>query len=88
MEHESFGDIHYNWRVRYRHQGIGKGTGGLENKRTSRDLPNYSIVEIGQNTEMSLGNLRRFIVTQTPANTVVKISQMSKITIIIPKYQK
>ena len=26
-------------------------TGGLENKRTSRDHPNYSIVEITQNTE-------------------------------------
>ena len=28
---------------------------------------NYSIVEIGQNTEKSSGDLRRLVVTQTPA---------------------
>ena len=30
---------------------------GLENKRTSGDNSNYSIAEIGQNTEKSLGDL-------------------------------
>ena len=39
---------------------------GLGNKRTSRDHPNYCIIEIGQNTEESPGDLRRFAVTQTP----------------------
>ena len=43
---------------------IGTGTGGFGNKRMSGDHPNYSIVEIGQNTK-SLGNLRRLAVTQT-----------------------
>ena len=43
-----------------------KGTGRLGNKRTSRDHPNYSIIENGQNTEKSPGNLRRLVVTQTP----------------------
>ena len=38
----------------------------LGNKRTSEDHPNYSIVEIGQNTTKSPGDLRRFAVTQTP----------------------
>ena len=46
---------------------IGTRTGGLENKRTSGDHPNYNIVAIGQNTEKSPGDLRRFAVTQTPA---------------------
>ena len=37
----------------------------LGNKRTNGDHPNYSIVEIGQNTEKSPGNSRRLAVTQT-----------------------
>ena len=43
-----------------------KGTGGLEGRRTSGDHPNYNIVENGQNTEKSPGDLRRLVVTQTP----------------------
>ena len=42
------------------------GTGGLGNKRTSRDHPNYSITEIGKDTGKSLGDLRRLTVTQSP----------------------
>ena len=41
------------------------GTGGLGNKRTSGDHSNYSIVEIGQNTEKSPGDLKRLGDTQT-----------------------
>ena len=41
-------------------------TGGLDSWRSSRDHPNYSIVENGQNIEMSLGDLRRLAVSQTP----------------------
>ena len=48
------------------HQRIGKGTGRLRNKRVSGDHLHYSIVEIGQNTEKSPGDLRRLAVTQTP----------------------
>ena len=64
MEHESDGDITCNWHARYCHQWIGTGTGELGNKR-SRYHPNYSIVEISQNTEKSPGDLRRLAVTQT-----------------------
>ena len=32
----------------------------------SEDLPNYYIIENGQNTEKSPGDLRRRAVTQTP----------------------
>ena len=45
---------------------VGTRTGGLGSKRTSRDHYNYSIVEISQNTEKSLGDLRRLAVIQTP----------------------
>ena len=45
---------------------LATGTGGLRNKRTGGDSPNYSIVEIGRNTEKSHGDLRILAVTQTP----------------------
>ena len=66
MEHESDGDINYNWRPRYSHQRIGIGTGGVVNKRTSGDHPNYSITEISQNTAKSPGDLKRRAEIQTP----------------------
>ena len=40
-------------------------TGGFGNKRTNGDHPNNSIIEIGQNTEKSPGDLKRLVVTQT-----------------------
>ena len=65
IEHE--GDNYTNgyWYSWYSHQRIVKGTGGLENKRTIRDHPNYNIVEIGQNTEKNPRDLRRLVVTRT-----------------------
>ena len=63
---KSDGDINCNWCSRYGHQRIGKGTGGLGNKRTSGDHPNYSFIKISQNTEKSPGDLRRLVVTQAP----------------------
>ena len=41
-------------------------TEGSGNNGTSGDCPNYSIVEIGQNTEKSPGDSRGLAVTQTP----------------------
>ena len=66
VEHES--DVYTNciWCSWYSHQRIYKGTGGLGNKRMSGDHPNYCIIEIGQNSKKSPGDLRRFVVTQTP----------------------
>ena len=62
-------------------------TKGLRNKGITGDHPNYSIAEIGQNTEKSPWDLRRFVVTQTPVNADVKNSQGVKIIIyIIKKY--
>ena len=47
-------------------KGLLKGTGGLGRWRMSRDHSNYTIIENGQNTEKSPGDLRRLAVTQTP----------------------
>ena len=47
-------------------KGLLKGLGGLGSWWTSEDHPNYSIIENGQNTEKSPGDLRRLAVTQTP----------------------
>ena len=65
MENESDDDTSCKWRTRYSQQRIDTGTGGLGNKRTLGDRQHYSIIEIGQNSEKSPGNLRRLAVTQT-----------------------
>ena len=65
VEYENGGDTNCDWCTRYIHQRIGTMTGGLGNKRTSGDHPNYSIIVISQNTEKSPGDLRRLAVTQT-----------------------
>ena len=66
MEHEDDSDTNYNWWGWYSHQKIAEGTGGLRGKRVSGYHPNDSIIEIGQNTEKSPGELRIFAFTQTP----------------------
>ena len=60
-EHESDGNTNCNRCARYRHQSIGKKSGGIWNKTTSGDRPNYCTVKIGQNTEKSPGDLRKTI---------------------------
>ena len=60
MEHESDTCYCCSW---YSHQSIIKGARELGNKRTSGDHPNYNIIENGQNTEKSTGDLRRLAVT-------------------------
>ena len=65
-----------------------ESAGRFINKRTSGDHPNYSIVEIGQNTEKSPGDLRRLAVTQTrrgkpPVYAGRKNFQTSKILMIM-----
>ena len=47
-------------------KGLLKGTGGFGSWGTSGDHPSNNIIENGQNTEKSPGDLRRLAVTQTP----------------------
>ena len=65
IEDESNNYTNRDWCFWYRQQKIIKGT-GLGNKRTSRDHPNYNIIENSQNTEKSPRDLRGLAVTQTP----------------------
>ena len=59
------GDNYTNrdWSFWYNIKRIIKGTGGIESWRTSGDHPNYSIIANSQNTEKSLGDLKRLAVT-------------------------
>ena len=66
VEYESDNYTIYNWCSGYSHQMIGTRTGALSNNGMGGDCRNYSIVEIGQNTEKSPGDLRRLTVSQTP----------------------
>ena len=64
MEHKSDAYINCKWCYWHSHQRIGKATGGHGNKKTRGDNSNNSLIEIGQNTEKSPGDLRR-LVTET-----------------------
>ena len=66
MEYESDGDTNCNKCTRKNPQRLGKGNEIVRNQRTFGDHPNYYIIEIGQNTEKSPGDLRRPVGTQTP----------------------
>ena len=65
IEHKNGGDINGNWSALNNHQRIGRGSGGLGNKKTSRDHSEYNIIKISQNTEKSFCDMRRLVVTQT-----------------------
>ena len=56
MEHESDDYTNCNWGSWYSHQRIGTRTGGFENNGKGGDSPNYSIVDISQNTDKSPGD--------------------------------
>ena len=78
MEHENDGDVNCYWCFWNNPQRIDIGTGRVGNQRVSGNHQDYSIINIGQNTEKSPGDLRRFTVTQTNAD--VKNSQRSIIS--------
>ena len=65
-EHEHDGDTNRNWCTWNNSERTDKGTRRLRNYRLRRDHPDYSIIKIDQNTEKSLGDMRRLAVTQTP----------------------
>ena len=65
MEHEGDGDTNCNQSIWDNPQWIGKGTGKLEDMRTSGDYPDDSIIKIGQNIEKTSRDLRRLAPTQT-----------------------
>ena len=66
MEHETDNYINCDWSFWSTNKRVTKGTGRHASWMTSGDHPNYNIIENGQNTEKSPGNLRRLAVTETP----------------------
>ena len=64
-------------------RALGTGTKWLGNQRMGGDHSNYSIVEIGKNTEKGLGDLRRLAVSHSreklSANARTKISRKTQI---------
>ena len=66
MEHQSDDCTNCDWCFWHNNYRIIKGPGGFGSWQTGRDYPNDSVTENGQNTEKSLGHLRRLTVTQTP----------------------
>ena len=67
MEYDGDSDTNCYWWTRNNPQRLGKETGRVGNRGTSRYHPNHtSIVKISQNIEKSPGDLRRLAVTQTP----------------------
>ena len=89
IEREGDGDNNCDWFARYVQQRIHSGIGGFGNKRTSANHLNYNIVEIGQNTEKSPGDLRNLLSLRhsgkLSSNADVKNFQRSEIIIRIKR---
>ena len=66
LEGEGDDYISCNWCVWNNNERLTKGIGGLGGWWTSGDHPHYYIIENGQNTEKSPGDLRSLAVTQSP----------------------
>ena len=70
VEHEDDDCIDCDWCFWHSNQKITKGTGGFGSWWTSGNNPKDGIIENGQNTEKSPGDLRRLVVTQTPVKNL------------------
>ena len=66
IEQEGDSDTNCNSCVWNGPHKLGKGTDKVGNQSKNWDHPDYSIIEIRQNTEMSAADLKRLAVTQTP----------------------
>ena len=75
MEHEEDNETSRNWCAWYHPQMIGKRTGRLGTKRTSRDHRGNNIIKIGQNSEKSSEDLRILGVTQTQETIIYRLCE-------------
>ena len=66
MEHEGDGGTKCNWSAQNNLHRVGNGDGRFRNQRMNTDHADYSIVKIGQNTEKSPGDLRKFSIAYIP----------------------
>ena len=63
LEHKRDSHTNCYWWSWYSHQKIDKGSGGIGNKKTNGNHPNYNIDKIAENTKRSSVNLRRVAIT-------------------------
>ena len=86
---EGNSDTNCNWCARSGPQKLVKRTERLRNQRTNGDYPDYSIIQIGQNTKKSPGDLRRVAVTQPPMKNhqLMLVRKTLKGVIIIKKWK-
>ena len=87
VEHKRNSDTNSNWCTWNGPERFGKGAGSVENRKTSRDHPNYDRVNTGQNTEKSPGDLRRLAATKTVYERLSACAGVEKLTrnmIIVP----
>ena len=77
VKHESDVCTNCNYCFSYGHEKIDSRTGGLGNKRTNDDHPNYSIIKIGQNTEKSSGDLRTLLSSKLQRKTICWCEKLS-----------
>ena len=66
MEHKDNNDTYGNMYKGSNPQRFGKWTRTLRHQRTSREYPNYSIIQFSQNTKKSPRDLKKLVVIQTP----------------------
>ena len=66
LELDSDNYTNCHWCFLYIYQRLRKRIWGLRNKRTSGDHPNYSIIDVSQNTKKGPGDLRRLVISQVP----------------------
>ena len=66
MEYEGDDYTNRDLCIRYSNWKTIKGNGGLVNWKKYGDHPNDNVVENGQNTEKTPGDVRRLAVTETP----------------------
>ena len=62
--HKINGNTKWYWYSSNGVQGFREGARGIENQWKSRDHPKYCIADIGQNIQMSPGDLRKLTVIQ------------------------
>ena len=70
IEHEGDNGTNCKYCAWNDSQRLGKGAGGVGNRRTSGDHSDNSIVKIAQNSEKSPGDLMGLDFSQTPMKTI------------------
>ena len=81
--HGSDCDTNCNWCARYNFKMIDKETGGVGNKRTNGDHPDFGLIKVSQDSEKCSGDFFHSNSSEKPSvNGGLKNSRMTKIIIM------